>query len=114
MTILQQDGLRAIEQCPHGEVPAYLRDLASWYFACPDAVTEEGMRLLGCPIGEDPKVISGESGAVTAGLLHRLCTRPALADLREKMGLDETSVVLLISTEGDTDPEAYQTILANH
>ena len=105
MTILQQDGLRAIEQCPHGEVPAYLRDLASWYFACPDAVTEEGMRLLGRPIGEDPKVISGESGAVTAGLLHRLCTRPALA---------ETSVVLLISTERDTDPEAYQTILANH
>lgn len=91
-----------------------LRDLASWYFACPDAVTEEGMRLLGRPVGEDPKVISGESGAVTAGLLHRLCTRPALADLREKMGLDETSVVLLISTEGDTDPEAYQTILANH
>ena len=91
-----------------------LRDLASWYFACPDAVTEEGMRLLGRSVGEDPKVISGESGAVTAGLLHRLCTRPALADLREKMGLDETSVVLLISTEGDTDPEAYQTILANH
>ena len=30
------------------------------------------------------------------------------------MGLDETSVGLLISTEGDTDPEAYQTILANH
>lgn len=30
------------------------------------------------------------------------------------MGLDETFVVLLISTEGDTDPEAYQTILANH
>ena len=51
---------------------------------------------------------------MTAGLLHRLCTRPALADLREKMGLDETSVVLLISTERDTDPEAYQTILANH
>ena len=35
MTILQQDGLRAIEQCPHGEVPAYLRAAATegaWRF----------------------------------------------------------------------------------
>ena len=35
MTILQQDGLRAIEQCPHGEVPAYLRVAATegaWRF----------------------------------------------------------------------------------
>lgn len=90
-----------------------LRDLADWYFACPDAVTEEGMRLLGRPVAGDPAVVSGESGAVTAGLLRRLCTRPALAAWREKMGLDENAVVLLISTEGDTDPEAYQKILAN-
>ena len=36
-----------------------------------------------------------------------------LAAWREKMGLDENAIVLLISTEGDTDPEAYQKILAN-
>ena len=31
--------------------------------------------------------------------------------LREHLGLDETSRVLLISTEGDTDPTRYESIV---
>lgn len=88
-----------------------LRDLAGWYFTCPDAVAEEGMRLLGRPAAGDPAVISGESGGVTAGLLRRLCTREDLAPIRREMGLDETSVVLLLSTEGDTDPDHYRQVV---
>ena len=88
-----------------------LRDLAGWYFACPDAVAEEGMRLLGRPAAGDPAVVSGESGGVTAGLLWRLCTRADLAPIRREMGLDETSVVLLLSTEGDTDPDHYRQVV---
>ena len=33
------------------------------------------------------------------------------ADLREELGLDENSVVLSFSTEGDTDPDSYQSIV---
>lgn len=88
-----------------------LRDLASWYFACPDAVAEEGMVLLGCPAAGDPAVVSGESGGVTAGLLARLMTRPDLEPLRRRMGLDAESVVLLFSTEGDTDPIHYRKVV---
>lgn len=86
-----------------------LRDLARWYAACPDAVAEEGMRLLGRPHPGDPAVVSGESGAVTAGLLARLAQSP----LRQDLGLGEDSVVLLFSTEGDTDPEHYRQVLRN-
>lgn len=88
-----------------------LRDLASWYVACPDAVAEEGMTLLGRPGPGDPAVVSGESGGVTAGLLARLCSREELSPLRQAMGLGREAVVLLISTEGDTDPEHYRQVV---
>jgi diaminopropionate ammonia-lyase len=56
-------------------------------------------------------VISGESGAVGVGLLELLAKRPEFAKLRERMGLDAESVVLLFSTEGDTDPASYEAIV---
>lgn len=90
-----------------------LRDGVTWYFACPDAVAEAGMRRLGRPLPGDQAVVSGESGAVTAGLLDWLTTRPDLADLRQRMGLDGESVVLLFSTEGDTDPDHYRQVLCD-
>ena len=76
-------------------------------FACPDGIAERGMRLLG---GLEPPVISGESGAVTAGLLDAL-TEADGRELREALRLDERAVVLLVSTEGDTDPERYRRVL---
>ena len=88
-----------------------LRDLASWFFACPDSVTEKGMALLGRPVDGDAKVVSGESGAVTAGLLSLLCEDPDCRSLREGLRLEESSVVLLFSTEGNTDPEHYRAVL---
>lgn len=88
-----------------------LRDYSDWFVACPDWVAAKGMRLLGNPLAEDAKIISGESGAVTAGLLSVLMTDPACRELREALQLNETSQVLLFSTEGDTDPTAYREIV---
>jgi diaminopropionate ammonia-lyase len=82
-----------------------LRDQADHYFACPDFVSAHGMRVLA-----ENGVVSGESGAVTAGLLA-LLDRPELADMKRALGLDENSVVLLFSTEGDTDEIAYRSIV---
>ena len=79
----------------------------------PHTVAEAGMRRLGRPLPGDQAVVSGESGAVTAGLLDWLTTRPDLADLRQQMGLDGESVVLLFSTEGDTDPDHYRQVLCD-
>lgn len=90
-----------------------LRDWPSFYAACPDFVTAKGMRTLANPFGSDPKIISGESGAVSLGLLALLMEREDMAEARKAMGLDENSIVVLISTEGDTDPVGYYDVVYN-
>ena len=87
-----------------------LKNHAFAFAACPDWVGAMGMRVLGAPLEEDGRVISGESGAAGLGLLYALMTGRA-EGLREALGLDETSVVLLFSTEGDTDPDNYRRVV---
>ncbi len=84
---------------------------ADAFVSCSDEVSAEGMRVLGNPMGSDRRVVSGESGAVGAGLLREIMRNPALAPLREKLGFNSESRVLLISTEGDTDRENYRRIV---
>ena len=69
------------------------------------------MRLLAAPQGADPKVVSGESGAVTTGLVNLIAGKEEYADLKRLLGLGPDSVVLCISTEGNTDPEHYRKIV---
>ncbi|WP_455544338.1 diaminopropionate ammonia-lyase [Intestinibacter sp.] len=88
-----------------------LRDYASFYAACPDYVTAKGMRILASPIADDTKVISGESGAVGLGLLSMLMEQDEFEDIRRDMGLNKDSVVLIFSTEGNTDPKGYDEII---
>ncbi len=90
-----------------------LRDYSYLFASCPDWVAAKGMRLLGNPLGADARVISGESGAVTAGLVAELMTNPDMAEAKAKLGLNETSRILLFSTEGDTDPQKYRSITWN-
>ena len=81
------------------------------FFACADHVARTGMRILAAPLPGDESVVSGESGAVTLGLLAHLCRDPACRDVAAQFGLDRDSNVLLISTEGDTDPALYRRIV---
>lgn len=81
------------------------------FISCPDYVAADGMRLLGNPLGDDARVVSGESGAVTAGMLRAIMEDEQLSGIREALGLDHTSQVLLINTEGDTDPQGYRRVV---
>ncbi|NFA61389.1 diaminopropionate ammonia-lyase [Clostridium sporogenes] len=90
-----------------------LKSYSSTFVSCPDWVSANGMRMLGNPIKEDRKIISGESGAVTSGLLNAIMTNDDMEELREQLKLDENSRVLLFSTEGDTDPDKYRKIVWN-
>ncbi|MBQ7895778.1 MAG: diaminopropionate ammonia-lyase [Oscillospiraceae bacterium] len=96
-------GLNCAEPCEI--VWPILRDQADFYFACPDSVTAHGMRILA-----GNEVVSGESGAVTSGLVDIILRDN---DLKEMLGLDDNSVILLFSTEGDTDPNNYAKIINN-
>ena len=88
-----------------------LKNYSEAFISAPDWVSAKGMRILGNPLVGDEKVISGESGAVTTGTLVSIMQDESLAELRKALKLDENSKVLLISTEGDTDPEKYRSIV---
>ena len=87
-----------------------LRDCTSFFCSCSDSVTEEGMRSYARPVGTDPVIISGESGAVTYGLLLQILQSETQ---RRKFRIGPDSVILLISTEGDTDPEGYARVVCS-
>lgn len=88
-----------------------LKNKASCFVSAPDWVAARGMRVLAAPLAGDAPVKSGESGAVGAGLVTTLMIEDEYAELRETLGLNEDSVVLCFSTEGDTDPERYRDVV---
>lgn len=90
-----------------------LKDCSNHFARVDDNVTATGMRVLGNPLLGDPRVISGESGAISLGLLYKLCTDTSNHNLREELGLNQDSVVLVFSTEGDTNPGRYRDIVWN-
>jgi len=91
-----------------------LRDYTDAFVVCSDEVAETGMRVLAKPRPGDPSLVSGESGAVTAGLLVSIlspASQATFADAVEALMLDVDSRILLLSTEGDTDPTSYNRIV---
>lgn len=89
-----------------------IKNNADYCISCPDYITEKGMRILAHPTSGDPLTVSGESGAVTTGLVAELMTNPEMKSIKEQLGLNRDSVVLCISTEGNTDRERYETIVS--
>ena len=71
-----------------------------------DAV--EVMNRLARPLGHDPVVVAGESGAAGMAGLFRAARAP---DMRKAIGLDARSRVLLVVTEGATDPDRYRELV---
>jgi diaminopropionate ammonia-lyase len=86
-----------------------LRDYSAASISCADHIAANGMRILAAPTGGDQPIVSGESGAVTAGVLEYLAG-PGRR-IAEALDLNSRSRVLLISTEGDTSPEIYRRIV---
>lgn len=102
-------GLCCGEPCTIGwEV---LKDHADNFVSMPDYIAAKGMRILGNPIGDDIRVISGESGASTLGLVAELMQNENLDWLREMLKIDGNSKILCFSTEGDTDKINYRRIV---
>ena len=76
-----------------------------------DELCEEAMRLLAYPIPDDPLIISGESGSSGLGGLIGLSRSNYYKELKEKFNLNKNSTVLVINTEGDTDPINYKKVI---
>jgi diaminopropionate ammonia-lyase len=88
-----------------------LRDYSDMYISCPDYVAARAMRILGHPLKGDPKVISGESGAVGLGIVSLILDENDLKEIAEILNINKDSKILIISTEGDTDPDNYRKVV---
>ena len=69
------------------------------------------MRVLGNPLGQDARIVSGESGAVGMGVLAAILHNPQREALLAQLGLDASSCVLVVSSEGDTDSQHYREVV---
>ncbi len=75
--------------------------------AVDDHFALEAMRVFANPQGGDPAIVSGETGA--AGLAALLAAQDQ-PELRKMLDIDANSRVLLLGSEGATDPEIYRKI----
>jgi diaminopropionate ammonia-lyase len=105
----RQDSIMAGLNCGTPSLAAWplLRAGMDAFLAVDDEYAREAMRRL-APL----KIVSGESGAAGLAGLLALCAEPGLAEARRALGIGPESDVLLISTEGATDPASYQRIVA--
>ncbi|XPG48606.1 diaminopropionate ammonia-lyase [Variovorax sp. KK3] len=94
--------------CGHPSQLAWkvLHDKAFAFMTAPEELAVRGVRMLA---KRAEPVVAGETG--TAGLAGLLATADDEA-LRRALQLDASSVVLLIGTEGATDPELYARLVA--
>jgi diaminopropionate ammonia-lyase len=69
------------------------------------------MRVYGVPLSGDPFIVSGESGAVTLGALMFMMERPEYVPLRDYLQLGRGSQILLLNTEGNTDPDDFRRVV---
>ncbi len=88
-----------------------LKNHAAVFASCPDWMSAKATRIYANPLENDPHIISGESGSVPLGLCFTALHDEDAKDLKEALKLDENSNILVISTEGDTDPVRYREIV---
>lgn len=85
-----------------------IQALSSAYIAIDDESVRETMRALAAGEDGDKPVVAGESGAAGLAGLREIMAHP---ELGTALGLSDESVVLVIGTEGATDPAMYRQIV---
>ena len=88
-----------------------LKNHVTVFASCPDWMSAKATRIYANPLENDPHIISGESGSVPLGLAYTALHDEDDKDLKAALKLDENSNILVISTEGDTDPVRYREIV---
>jgi diaminopropionate ammonia-lyase len=76
--------------------------------AVDDAYALEAVRLLARPAAGDPPIVAGETGG--SGLAALLAARD-YPEIRRTLALGGDSRVLLLGSEGDTDPQIYRELV---
>ena len=89
-----------------------IRAAASHYFRIEESVAADGVRVLSSPLENDPRVLSGESGAAGFGTAFELLFHKAqYQEEISSLGLNSESVLLFFNTEGVTDRKNFLKIV---
>ena len=88
-----------------------IRPIVDAYVAIDDTWAHDAMRRLGRPRGDDPMIAAGASGAAALGGLLAVLADPALAGVRDRLQLGANSRVLVIVSEGITDPVVSRAVM---
>jgi diaminopropionate ammonia-lyase len=86
---------------------ALLDWLGSDFVTIPDSWAEDAMRALAAGNGDSP-IVCGETAAGGTAVVLKAKELP---ELREALGLDQQSQILLFGLEGATDPAIYERIV---
>jgi len=76
--------------------------------ALDDAYALQAMKMLANPAAGDPAIVAGETGGAGLGALLAARDYP---EIRATLALDASSRVLLLGSEGDTDPAIYRQVV---
>ncbi|MGU3576152.1 diaminopropionate ammonia-lyase [Brucellaceae bacterium C25G] len=107
-----EETIMAMLECYEPSLSAWevLEKAADYYLTVEEDMAVKALKQLAHPVGRDPSLKIGESGASgLAGLLTAVADPAFVAEL----GLSGDSHVLLIGTEGATDEALYQQLLAS-
>jgi len=109
----RQDSIMAGLNCHALSLSAWpvVRRGVELFLTVEDRYAEAAMRRLARPEPGDPAITAGESGAAGLAGLLALLEAPELAAARGFLHLGPASRVLLINTEGATDPEGYRRVV---
>lgn len=105
-----QPTIMAMLECYEPSLVAFriLARVADGFMTVDEQTAPDAMRRLASPAAGDPPIVAGESGGVGLAGVVTVLRDPALA---AKIGLGPKARVLVINTEGATDPVLYQSIV---
>ncbi|PCI41916.1 MAG: diaminopropionate ammonia-lyase [Rhodospirillaceae bacterium] len=105
---VEQESIMAGLSCGKTSPMAWeiLCEEVSHFLTIPDDLAAPAMRFLG---QLTPPITAGESAVAGLAALVGAAQKP---DLRERLALNQDARILLIGTEGATDPEIYKKIMA--
>lgn len=107
---IQEETIMAGLSCGEPSEMAWeiLAEEATDFVTIPDSIVAPAVRLLANGETGDPVVEAGESAVAGLAALIAACKVP---EMKKTLGLDESARVLLIGSEGVTDPAIYAAIM---
>jgi len=87
-----------------------VRSTVDAFLAIDDRWAHDAMRVLAHPAPGEPAVTAGASGSAALGGLLAVCRDPDMTAVRAALGLDPTARVLVLVSEGVTDPDLWNAV----